>query len=96
MFIEQDASFKLPIPANQHRRTPFIFHGICSDEIFRLRGEIIFLATAAPEFANLSQAGVQFPIAHHQSQVSCVIGKNRNSDGIAGQGASIPLLAGVN
>jgi hypothetical protein len=96
MLIEQDASFKLPIPANQHRRTPFIFHGICSDEVFRLCGEIIFLATAAPEFANLSQAGEQSSIAHYQLQVSCVIGKNRKGDGVAAQGAVIPLLAGVN
>jgi hypothetical protein len=83
MFKEQDASFEPPRAANQYRRTSSVCQGICSNEVFRLGGEIIFLATMAPQVANLGHPGVQFPIADHQFQVSFVVAKDWDGKGIA-------------
>ena len=83
MFKEEDTCFELSGVANQHRRTSAVCQGICSDEVFRLGGQIIFLATPAPQVANLDQAGVHFPFTDHQFQVSCVIAKDWEGKGIA-------------
>ena len=83
MFKEQDTRFELSSVPNQCRRTSTVCQGIRSDEVFRLGGEIIFLATAAPQLANLGQAGVQFPVADDQFQVSCVVAKDWKGEGIA-------------
>jgi hypothetical protein len=52
MFDKQDAGFEIVIPANQNRRNPAVFLLVCSNEIFKIRGEVVLLAAAQTEFPN--------------------------------------------
>ena len=63
MLIEQDTRFEFVILANQHRGTPSVCQRIGRDEVFRLRGEIVLLATAPAKLPNLPQVRMELPIA---------------------------------
>ncbi len=63
MFIEQDTRFEFLILANQHRGTPSVCQRIGGDEVFRLRGEIVLLATPPAKLQNLRQVRMELPIA---------------------------------
>src|ERR1700730_3390972 len=63
MFVEKHASFEFLILANQHRSTPSVWQGLGREEIFRLRGQIVFLMTTPPQLKNLCQVRVDRAIA---------------------------------
>jgi hypothetical protein len=63
MLIEQNARFQFFISADQYRRTPSVCHSVCCDKVLRLCGEVIFLPTTPPEFANLREVFVELSIA---------------------------------
>ena len=65
MFVEQDASFEFFIPADQNRGASSVRQGVGRDEVFRLRSKILFLATSAPQLANLRQVRLDLAITDH-------------------------------
>ena len=53
MFVEQHARFQLPLAPDQDGSAPSVLVCICSNKVFRLGGEIIFLPTPASKLPNL-------------------------------------------
>src|ERR1700733_3289275 len=63
MLIEQDTRFELPIPPDQYRGAPSVCQRICGDEVFRLRGKVVLLATSPAKLPNLCQVRMKLSIA---------------------------------
>src|ERR1700677_320894 len=82
MLIEKDAGFEFLIPANQDRRTSSVCQGIGRDEVFRVSGQVVFLAAAQAQLANLRQTREQLPVAENQVGCSCAVTKHGAGSGI--------------
>ena len=73
VLIEEHAGFEFLIPANQDRRASPVCQGIGRDKVFGVGGEIVFLAAALTQLANLRQARVEFPVTENQVGCSCAV-----------------------
>jgi hypothetical protein len=96
MFVKENASFQFLILANQHRGTPSVWQGLRRQEIFRLRGQIVFLPATPSQLQNLRQVRMDRAVPDEHFRGSWAIKKHGVRFRLIPYRAVIQLLTVIN